>query len=176
MRTRRELLAIGGLALADCFLAGPVRASGPVIINLRSDRDGSHAWFDPIGLLVSSGSTIRWVNRENVHTVTAYHPRNENHALRIPRDALPFDSGYLVNPGDTFEVTLTVPGVYDYFCAPHEAAGMVGRIIVDRPGTDAPGSELPESAQWETLPDAARAAFPPIETIMRDGIVRKTMP
>ena len=29
---------------------------------------------------------------------------------------------------------LTVEGVYDYFCAPHEMAGMVGRIIVGRPG------------------------------------------
>ena len=42
-------------------------------------------------------------------------------------------SGYLVEPGDRFEVTLTVPGVYDYFCTPHEAAGMVGRIIVGQP-------------------------------------------
>lgn len=176
MRTRRDLLAIGGLALAGCFRAGSVRASGPVIINLRSDRDGSHAWFDPIGLLVSSGSTIRWINRENVHTVTAYHPQNDNHALRIPRDAAPFDSGYLVNPGDTFETTLTVPGVYDYYCAPHEAAGMVGRIIVDRPQAGAPSSGSPASAQWEELPDAARAAFPAIETIMKNGIVHKTLP
>jgi hypothetical protein len=26
-------------------------------------------------------------------------------------------------------------GVYDYFCKPHEAAGMVGRIVVGNPGS-----------------------------------------
>lgn len=47
---------------------------------------------------------------------------------------MPWDSGFLVNDRDRFEITLTVEGVYDYFCLPHEAGGMVGRIVVGRPG------------------------------------------
>ena len=39
-------------------------------------------------------------------------------------------------PGESFEVELTEPGVYDYFCIPHEHAGMVGRIVVGGPGPD----------------------------------------
>lgn len=39
-----------------------------------------------------------------------------------------------MEPGESFEITLPLPGVYDYFCAPHEATGMVGRVIVGRPG------------------------------------------
>jgi plastocyanin len=88
---------------------------------------------DPIGVLIEPGQTLRWVNEANVHTSTAYHPDNDGHALRIPEAAESWDSGYLVEPGDQFEVTLTVEGVYDYFCTPHEMAVMVGRIIVDRP-------------------------------------------
>ena len=134
---RRAVLRAGGLVLAG--LAAPagfrsVRAGDMVEIRLRSDTLGTKVWYDPIGLLVEPGQTVRWVNESNVHTSTAYHPANGGHALRIPKAAEPWDSGYLVEPGDRFEVTLTVPGVYDYFCAPHAVAGMVGRIIVGRPG------------------------------------------
>ena len=38
------------------------------------------------------------------------------------------------------EVTLTAEGVYDYFCASHEHAGIVGRLIVVQPS--GPGSLL----------------------------------
>ena len=37
-------------------------------------------------------------------------------------------------PGESFAVELTEPGVYDYYCIPHEHAGMVGRIVVGGPG------------------------------------------
>jgi len=46
--------------------------------------------------------------------------------LRIPERAAPWDSGVLVNPDDRFEVTFAKEGVYDYFCLPHEGAGMPG--------------------------------------------------
>ena len=100
---------------------------------MRSDPDGAQVGFDPIGLKVAPGTTVRWVVEANVHTTTAYHPANGGHPLRIPEHAAPWDSDYLVEPGQTFEVTLTAEGVYDYFCTPHEVAGMVGRIIVGRP-------------------------------------------
>jgi plastocyanin len=76
---------------------------------------------------------VRWIVREKVYTTTAYHPRNDKHPLRIPQRATPWDSGFLVQPGDHFEITLTEPGVYDYYCAPHEATGMVGRIVAGKP-------------------------------------------
>ena len=133
---------------------------------MRSDPDGASVGFDPIGLRVVPGTTVRWVVEANVHTTTAYHPANGGHPLRIPKQAQPWDSDYLVEPGQTFEIVLTAEGVYDYFCAPHEVAGMVGRIIVGRPG--GPGARPPGN----DLPPAARAAFPSIERIMAEGIVR----
>ncbi len=141
-----------------------------------SDPSGAWVSFDPVGLLVPAGTTIRWVVRANVHTTTAYHPRNGHHPLRIPEVAAPWDSGYLVNPGSHFEVTLSVPGVYDYFCLPHEAAGMVGRIVVAHTG--GPGAEPFDywvgragTADWLHVPAAARRAFPDIETILAKGRV-----
>ena len=181
MLTRREFLAAGGLALAG--LSGPLRpvaAGGAVEIRMRSVRLGADVWFDPIGVAIEPGQTVRWVMASpgNPHTTTAYHPKNGGHSLRIPEGAEPWDSGFLVNPGDRFEVTLTVEGVYDYFCLPHEQAGMVGRIVVGRPG--GPGAlpfdyfaERPEANTWLPVPEAARAAFPRVETIVTLGVVTR---
>lgn len=175
--TRRQWLQSGGLALAGLLAPRLAFAAEPgvAVIHLRSDGNGARVWFDPVGLLVQSGTTIRWVNESNVHTATAYHPDNDDHPLRIPRRAEPWDSGYLVNPGDRFEVTLTQSGVYDYYCKPHEAAGMVGRIIVEKP--EGPGT-LPfdyftsdsSRSHWQSVPDSARRMFPPVETIMEQRV------
>jgi plastocyanin len=143
------------------------------VIEMRSDALGSRVWFDPIGLYVEPGATVRWIVRENVHTTTAYHPQNDHHPLRIPESAVAWDSGFLVHPGDHFEVTLTVPGVYDYYCMPHEAVGMVGRIVVGQP--IGPGAEpfdywvgRPGTDSWRHVPDAARQTFPSVAQILRE--------
>jgi plastocyanin len=173
MQSRRDFLKAGGMVLAG-FGLFPRRLlrlpSAIEVIEMRSDVSGSHVWFDPIGLYVDPGTTVRWIARQNVHTTTAYHPRNNHHSLRIPEHAAPWDSGFLVNPGDHFEVTLTVPGVYDYFCAPHEAAGMVGRIVVGR--SEGPGARpfdywvgRPGTDGWLRVPDAARKNFPSVARI-----------
>ena len=168
MPSRRRLLLAGGgiLLLAAPALRQVLAAPAVVEVRMRSDPDGARVGFDPIGLQVAPGTIVRWVVEANVHTATAYHPANGGHPLRIPEHAAPWDSDYLVEPGQTFEVMLTAEGVYDYFCAPHEVAGMVGRIIVGRPG--GPGARPP----GDELPPAARAALPSIDRIMAEGIVR----
>ncbi|RKF14216.1 hypothetical protein D6850_12260 [Roseovarius spongiae] len=131
--------------------------------------DGSKVWFDPYGLLIRPGQTVRWTNEDksNSHTATAYAPEIYDHPRRIPDGAEPFDSDYLL-PGETFEVTLDVPGVYDYYCIPHELSGMVGRIIVADPGqTDFTG--YPEDGLDQVILDG----FPPIAEILKQGSVRK---
>lgn len=166
MITRRALLRAGGgtAGLALLGLPFPSLAAPVVEIAMRGNSDGSKVWFDPIGLLVEPGQTLRWVNRDpgNAHTSTAYHPANGGHLLRIPKGAAAWNSDYLL-PEQTFDLRLTTAGVYDYFCIPHEEAGMVGRIVVGRPeGTQPDGA----------LPDAARGRLPLAEDIVRQGIIR----
>jgi plastocyanin len=176
MITRRSLIGGGGAIAAALLLPRSVAAANDaVVIEMKSDAYGSHVGFDPIGVLIRPGQTIRWVCASNVHTATAYHPKNSGHSLRIPEAAQPWDSKYLL-PKQTFEVTLTIEGVYDYFCLPHEMAGMVGRIVVGKasgPGTlafdyfrDDPGKR-----GWKNVPKAAQDAFPSVEAIMKAGRV-----
>jgi plastocyanin len=112
----------GLMCLASVFATLSVTrtpAAEPVTIHLRSDADGSHVGFDPIGLLIQPGLTVRFVCEANYHTTAAYHPANASHSLRIPTTAKPWSSDAL-QPGDHFEITLTLPGVYDYFCVPQD--------------------------------------------------------
>jgi plastocyanin len=96
--------------------------------------------FDPASFTVSAGASITFSNDSGeAHTVTAYEDD-------IPDGAEYFSSGDfaneedarsnlsegLVSPGDTYELSLDVPGTYRYFCIPHEEQGMVGIIVVEK--------------------------------------------
>ncbi len=135
--------------------------NGVVIIGMYAQAGKNYN--SPIGLHVEPGTTVRFENRSGAHTATAYHPDN-GRDLRIPPGAEPWDSGLMARRGQSFEVTLTVPGVYDYYCLPHEAMGHVGRIIVGDPQ-----AALARSA--EGLPRAAREALPSVEQIMASHVV-----
>ena len=53
MLTRRELLAAGGgLAAALALPLTAVGASEVIEITMGGREDGSHVWFDPIGILI----------------------------------------------------------------------------------------------------------------------------
>lgn len=193
--TRRGFLAAGGLALAGRLLPAAfqpsftVRSSrptggpaGPVEIAMRTFGGGERVGFDPVGALVPPGGTVRWVLLEGVHTSTAFHPAQGEVPRRVPTATVGWDSGYLVEPGSTFEVVLREEGVYDYFCRPHLAAGMVGRIVVAAPDGGEPGATrsapagrwTPEGEGGVGLAEAARealAALPSPEEILRRGAV-----
>lgn len=99
---------------------------------------GRGQWFfDPLGIYIQKGQTVRWRGAKWGATITAFHPANFNHELRIPANAKPFDSGLLGEDSsryNSFEWTFDVEGTYDFFSHSHEPLGMVGRIVVGSPG------------------------------------------
>lgn len=100
-------------------------------VDMVTTNDGYH--FEPHVVWVKVGGTVTWVNMSGSHTSTAYHPDNEDKPLRIPEDAESWGSGLKTEQGATFEHTFEVEGVYDYYCEPHEANGMVGSVVVGEP-------------------------------------------
>lgn len=88
--------------------------------------------FIPDTLHVSVGDRVTWKNTSMlVHTVTADSAQSTvEGSVRLPEGAESFDSGS-IDPGDEFSRKLHVPGIYTYFCIPHEGAGMWGTIIVE---------------------------------------------
>jgi len=71
--------------------------------------------FSAPNIRVTPGTTVTWANAGDAqHTVTF-------------RDGT-VNSGLLAQ-GQSFRHTFTTPGVYDYYCIPHQSH-MIGRVIV----------------------------------------------
>lgn len=160
---RRLMLSAGAGLLLSAMLPPRAGAADEIEIAMSGTDTGSHVWFRPRGLLIRPGQAVRWVNRDkaNVHTTTAYHPDNGKPG-RIPKGARSWNSGYLM-PGESFARVFDEPGVYDYFCVPHEHAGMVGRIVVG----DVDASPRPYAGTDAQLPAAALAGFPAVGDILK---------
>lgn len=128
----------------------PEEPSASATVNLVTTDEGYH--FDPHVVWVEEGATVTFHNESGSHTATAYAQANDK-PQRIPEDGTAFDTGMLTDEGAEHEVTLDTPGVYDYYCAPHEAMGMVATIVVGEPDPhDAAGLAEAQSS----LPSGAR--------------------
>lgn len=89
--------------------------------------------YVPEEVTIQAGQTVVWTNTSSMfHTVTndPALAQDRSHA-QLPEGAQPFNSGNIA-PGDVFQHTFEVPGTYVYFCIPHEAMGMVGKIMVQK--------------------------------------------
>jgi len=126
---RRQFLGIlGAGAVTGAGLATPASAQGPPVVAMDND------YFDPIGLHVEPGTTVRFEIAAGAHSATAYEDR-------IPAAASAFDTGTIA--GGSVDVTFDVEGTYDYYCIPHESIGMTGRIVVGAPGGPATSRSIP---------------------------------
>lgn len=125
-------------------------ATDAATVGMTTTDAGDH--FEPHVTWVNPGGTVTWVNESGTHTATAYHPDNDK-PLLMPEDAEPFDSGLLTEADAEFSHTFETEGVYHVYCAPHEAVGMLGSVIVGEPDPhDQPAlGDVPDS-----LPETAR--------------------
>jgi plastocyanin len=140
-RTRRQVLAAGGTALAvsiaGCATGGsgdgtPTDSGGGATTRSETAASGlpmrvdvsmtstPRIEFDPRLVQVAVGGTVVWTLDSGSHDTTAYHPETkppragEPAPRRIPDDADPWASPTLSQVGATFEWTFETPGVYDY--------------------------------------------------------------
>ena len=74
--------------------------------------------YDPPAVAISPGTTVvwEWTGDGGAHDVAAEDGS--------------FTSENVDQEGFTFEHTFDDPGIYEYYCTPHEAVGMKGAIVV----------------------------------------------
>jgi hypothetical protein len=104
--------------------------------------------YTPFDVRIEVGDTVEWRNADpTVHTVTA--SRGE------------FTSGSM-RQGQLFRATFTVPGVYPYFCEPHEQ--MRGTVsVVGPPSTSAPVATTTTTAlSYAPAPGTITTSFPSV--------------
>lgn len=92
--------------------------------------------FDPAEIVIGVGTTVEWVNTSEMpHTATGDPGQNPFKKTRPELIVLPdtADSwgSELMQPGDKYRHTFTVPGDYLYICFPHVLSGMTGKIVVE---------------------------------------------
>lgn len=136
---------------------GAAPASGVRVVKMGGPR--GELVFNPDRLRIQPGETVQWVVESAGHSTTAYHPQNhEGYRSRIPDGAQPWNSGILLQRGAQFAYTFTMPGVYHYYCIPHEGAGMVGAIVV--------GDVLDGPAMAPVQPEISPAARRKLEELI----------
>jgi plastocyanin len=123
--------------------------------------------FDPDSLTIAPGDTVVFENVGGVgHSVTAYEDSipegatywasggfDSEDAARSAYSATGGieDSGNVAG-GESWSHTFETEGVHEYFCIPHEAAGMVGEIeVVPGGGGGGEGGGVP------SIPDGAKS-------------------
>jgi len=97
--------------------------SGTTIIIPQGAGSGSN--FSPSALTVASGTTITFVDQDSLAPHNVYF-------TTLPAGATspnPAGSPPTLTKGDTYSVTLTTPGTYDYDCQFH-STWMLGVITV----------------------------------------------
>jgi plastocyanin len=79
--------------------------------------------FSPARLTVKAGTTVTWVNQDDIpHTVASNTKAFKSKTL---------------DTDDKFSFTFATPGVYDYFCSLHPH--MTAKIVVEPDGATATG-------------------------------------
>jgi plastocyanin len=106
------------------------RAAKPAIVINMMDMPAS---FQPERMTIKAGDTVEWKNigSQLHHVTTDPVAALKKSDVSNPAGAKPFDSGFL-KPGESFTQTFSVPGVYRYTCAVHEAKGMNGELVVQK--------------------------------------------
>jgi len=110
-------------------------------VSMVSSEDEEY-YFDPVGIHVQPGDTIRWTIEAGSHNAVSYDER-------IPEGAETFETEVITE--GSHERSFSTDGTYDYYCTPHQSLGMVGRFVVGEPGGPAERSmpehgDVPESS------------------------------
>ena len=138
MRRRRLLATLGsGLTagIAGCTAAGTVGGAADGDVGMTATA------FEPSTITVAPGEDVVWYNNSaRAHSITAYDegiPADANYfatggyeSTAAAREAWDGMNGAITS-GETYSHTFEVPGRYNYFCIPHERAGMVGTVVVE---------------------------------------------
>ncbi|CAD6338098.1 unnamed protein product [Miscanthus lutarioriparius] len=126
--TVRASLGKAAGTAAVAVAASALLAGGAMAQEVLLGANGGVLVFEPSEFTVKAGDTITFKNN-------AGYPHN----VVFDEDEVPSgvdatkisQEEYLNAPGETYSVTLTVPGTYAFYCEPHQGAGMVGKVTVN---------------------------------------------
>ena len=99
------------ISVSGLFVTAAEREEESIKAEIKIDNFA----FTPTELTVKAGTTVEWVNRDDIPHVV------------VSDDKKTFKSKAL-DTDDKFSYTFTTPGTYSYFCSVHPK--MTGRVVV----------------------------------------------
>lgn len=126
--TVRASLGKAAGTAAVAVAASALLAGGAMAQEVLLGANGGVLVFEPSEFTVKAGDTITFKNNAGFpHNVVFDEDEVPSgvDATKISKEE------YLNAPGETYSVTLTVPGTYSFYCEPHQGAGMVGKVTVN---------------------------------------------
>ena len=119
MHFRRTYLLVALLVVALGIVSvGAVAANGPTMFpDVDIAVGGDENVFTPDFVVIAAGDTVTWTNIGGYHNVVAYS------------DTFPSNGGPSAGSW-VYSYTFQTPGIYTYYCTPHESQGMTGTITV----------------------------------------------
>jgi plastocyanin len=126
----------------DQSAPAPSSAAAPAATGKTHDvnmvLDGSKYKFDPDHLTIQSGDVVRYHNKSGgPHNVSFWPDSIPSGAADVmknnmPNQMAPLEGPLLTEPDATYEVSYAgaPKGVYNFYCLPHLALGMRGKVTV----------------------------------------------
>ncbi len=133
-------LILGGMSIADSR-AGQVHEIDQITDVSALSPDKVYR-FSPTYLWIEPGDTVRFLNSVGQHTVKSIEGM-------YPEGAQPAD----ISHAPTYDITLTVPGVYGFKCKVHNRHGMFALVVVGDPSANL------EEAKKARVNDRGKAMF-----------------
>lgn len=118
-----------GVAVAATAAAGILAGNAMAVEVLLGGDDGSLA-FVPGNFKVAAGEKIVFKNNAGFPHNIVFDEDEVPGGVDVSKISMP-EEDLLNAPGETYEVTLSEKGTYSFYCAPHQGAGMVGKVTVE---------------------------------------------
>jgi len=134
--TSVAMIAVLTVATGAFVPGAPARAKRTIVVRMLGDASGYR--FRPASISAHVGDVVKFVNVSGApHNVAFWAdsiPAGAAATLQenMQRTTDELTGAMLNDPKDTYTVSLAGlrPGTYRYYCTPHLAVGMVGRIRV----------------------------------------------
>ncbi|WP_132061312.1 plastocyanin/azurin family copper-binding protein [Halorussus amylolyticus] len=155
--TRRGFLRTATGAAAAAGAAGTAAAQDGGGTEEVTVGPGGSLAYDPDSLEITPGTTVVWVwDSDNHNVVPSEAPDDSSFEGTEGGDDETYDTGH------EYEHTFETEGDYEYYCTPHETAGMTATITVSADaggGGESAGPAIPSSAKTLSVATTAAMVF-----------------
>ncbi len=129
---------LAGTSLAGCLAGGQIGSKDESKPDEGTKADvtievgrGGNLTFTPENVTVHPGQTVAWEWKSDTHNIVV-----EDQPSDANWEGTPGSRSTLYDTGYRYTHTFETVGEYEYFCQPHNAAGMVGTITVAPPAEE----------------------------------------